>query len=359
MKRTPLFETHVSLGARMAPFAGWEMPIQYTGILAEARAVRSRAGLFDVSHMGRVDIRGLRAVSFLNRVFSTDVTDMEVGRARYGLVCTEEGGIIDDCILYRREQARFLLVANAANSTPVLEWLSRWARQEIEMANITADLAMIALQGPEAVRILSDLTGPDVSSIKPFHTIDTAVAGVETFVARTGYTGEDGYELILPNEGAVAAWDLLSQKGAAPCGLGARDVLRLEAGLLLHGNDMDISTSPYEAGLDRFVDPDRDGYVASDALRLVAEQGVSRVLVGFNMIGRGVARQGHPIMDGSRRIGHVTSGSYSPTLDRNIGLGYVPTGFSSPGSSFQVDVRGWPVEAEVVTLPFYSRKRSP
>ena len=359
LKRTPLFETHVALGGRMVPFGGWDMPVQYGGILDEARAVRTHAGLFDVSHMGRVDIDGPGAGSFLSSIFSSDVTKLAVGRARYGVLCTQEGGIIDDCIVYRRGEQRFQLVPNASNMPDVLAWLSRWAPDEDDarIDDVTSRSAMIALQGPGAADILAELTPLDLSALRPFRGAEAEVGGVETFVARTGYTGENGFELIMPREGVVEAWSLLTNRGAKPCGLGARDVLRLEAGLLLHGNDMDVATNPYEAGLDRFVDPDREGYVAGDALRRIRDEGTDRVLVGFNVVGRGIARHEHPIMDGAKQIGLVTSGSHSPTLDRSIGLGYVPTEFSSPGTRFQIDVRGRLVEAEVAALPFYSRKR--
>ena len=360
LKHTPLFEAHVSLGARMVPFGGWEMPVQYTGILDEARAVRSRAGIFDVSHMGRVEIGGPGADDFLGRVFSSDTSALRVGRARYGVICNQEGGIIDDCIVYRLEAQRFLLVPNASNAAAVLAWLSRWApsSEAARIDDVTSELAMIALQGPEAPAMLSQTTSLDLSAFRPFNAREFEVFGADTLVARTGYTGEDGFELILPRKHAADAWTRLVDEGATPCGLGARDVLRLEAGMLLHGNDIDASTNPYEAGLDRSVDPDREGYIAGEALRRIRDRAPGRVLVAFNMVGRGIARHGHPIMDGSETIGRVTSGSYSPALDRNVGLGYVPTGFSSPGSRLLIDIRGRAVEAEVTTLPFYSRKRS-
>ena len=359
LKRTPLYETHLCLGGRMVPFGGWEMPIQYTSILDEARAVRARAGLFDVSHMGRVRIEGPVAATFLGRIFSSELSELPIGRARYGVLCTQEGGIIDDCIIYRREAQHFLLVPNASNTPEVLAWLSRWApgKDEVQIDEVTPQYAMLALQGPHAADVLSDLTPFELSTVRPFRAVEMVVAGVETFAARTGYTGEDGFELILPQARAPEVWMQLMEAGATPCGLGSRDVLRLEAGLLLHGNDMEVSTNPYEAGLSRFVDPDRVDYVAAEALRRIRDEGPRRVLVGFQMVGRGVARHEHPIMDGPNQIGHVTSGGYSPTLDTNIGLGYVPKGFSPPGTRFQVDIRGRLVEAEVATLPFYSRRK--
>ena len=360
LKRTPLFETHVSLGARMVPFGGWDMPIQYSGILAEARAVRSEAGLFDVSHMGRVDIWGPGAASFLNRVLSFDVPALRVGRARYNVVCNQEGGIIDDCIVYRREEERFLLIPNASNTPAVLEWISRWVpgEDEVRIEDVTARYVMIAHQGPGAEAMLQGLTPADLSSLRIFRAIETQVAGADTLLARTGYTGEDGFELILPREAGAEVWTTLMDRGAVPCGLGSRDVLRLEAGLLLHGNDMDTSTNPYEAGLDRFMAPDREGYVPGDALRRIHQQGVSRRLAGFAVVGRGIPRHGYALMDGSRQIGEVSSGGHSSTLDRSIGMGYVPTGYSTAGSRFQVDIRGRLVDVEVTALPFYSRRRN-
>ena len=344
----------------MVPFGGWEMPIQYASILDEARTVRSKAGLFDVSHMGRLDIQGPEAALFLDRVLSVNVPGLRIGRARYNVICNQEGGIIDDCIVYRRGEERFLLIPNAANTVPVLEWLSRWApgRDQARIDDITSRYVMIAHQGPQAASMLQDLTPTDLSSMRPFTAVETQVDGVDTLVARTGYTGENGFELISPGEAGDRLWKLLMDKGAVSCGLGARDVLRLEAGLLLHGNDMDTSTNPYEAGLDRFVNPDREGYVPGDALRRIRDQGPTRRLVGFTMLGRGIPRHGYTITDGSRQLGQVTSGGHSPTLDRSLGLGYVPTGYSTVGSRFQIDIRGRSVEAEVTNLPFYSRRNS-
>jgi aminomethyltransferase len=354
MRQTPLFSTHVSLGGRIVPFAGWEMPVQYAGILDEARAVRTRAGLFDVSHMGRVDIRGPGAGSFLGRVLSVDVQALRTGSARYNLICNLEGGIIDDCIVYRLGEERFMVVPNASNTDEVLEWFSQWGSGlSFEMENITEGTAMIAHQGPEAAMMLSGLTERDLDRMRIFRAVETQVAGADTLLARTGYTGEDGFELIVPAESAPSVWEALSARGARPCGLGSRDVLRLEAGLLLHGNDMSTSVNPYEAGLDRFVDPDREGYVPGEALRQIRDGGPGRQLVGFKLIGRGVPRHGYAIKEGSEVIGEVSSGTFSPTLDMSIGMGYVPGRYGVVGSRFQIDMRGRAVEAEVVELPFY------
>ncbi|MBM3948467.1 MAG: glycine cleavage system aminomethyltransferase GcvT [SAR202 cluster bacterium] len=362
LKRTPLYGTHVGLGGRMVPFGGWEMPVQYTSILDEARAVRMKAGLFDVSHMGRVTIEGAGAATLLSRVFSSSPTAVKVGRGRYGVICTPEGGILDDCILYRRAEQRFLLVPNASNADPVVEWLRRWGSgvSDARIAVITPSLAMVALQGPVAASMLQGLTSADLSTLRTFSFVEEKDKGADSIVARTGYTGEDGFELMVPSGNVAGVWKVLMERGATPCGLGARDVLRLEAGLPLHGNDIGLTTNPYEAGLERFVDPDREGYVAGTGLRQIRDTGPSRKLVGFKLLGRsGITRHGYPIMDGSKPIGEVTSGGYSPTLDMNIGMGYVPKSYAAPGTRFAVDVRGRLAEAEVAPLPFYHRRRDP
>ena len=357
LRQTSLYDTHIALGARIVPFGGWAMPIQYDSILQEARAVRSNVGLFDVSHMGRLKIQGSGAARLLSRVLSVGAISMRPGRARYCLICNEDGGIIDDCIVYRNADEDFLLVPNASNTDAVIDWLNRWNTRPdtASITNITAETAMIAVQGPQAIPMLNELTADDISSVLPFNTIRTQVDGIDALLAHTGYTGEDGFEAILDAEHAARLWTLLVEHGAASCGLGARDVLRLEAGLLLHGNDMSIDTNPYEAGLERFVRPDRRGYVAREALLRIRDEGVERKLVGFFMTGRGIARHGHPICRDGRVIGEVTSGSPSPLLDRNIGLGYVPADYSAVGTRLQIDIRGRLVDAEVTTLPFYIR----
>ncbi|MCY3544460.1 MAG: glycine cleavage system aminomethyltransferase GcvT [Chloroflexi bacterium] len=357
LRRTSLYDTHVSLGARIVPFGGWAMPIQYDSILREARAVRSNVGLFDVSHMGRLKIQGSGAARLLSRVLSVGAISMRPTRARYCLICNEEGGIIDDCIVYRNGEEDFLLVPNAANTATVIDWLNRWNTQPdaVSITNITTETAMIAVQGPQAIPMLNGITADDISNVLPFRTATTQIDGVETMLAHTGYTGEDGFELIVPAQDAPRIWLRLVESGAASCGLGARDVLRLEAGLLLHGNDMSVDVNPYEAGLARFVNPDRRGYVAREALLRARDEGVDKSLVGFFMTGRGIARHGHAIYHAGACIGEVTSGSPSPLLDRNIGLGYVAADFSEVGTRLQIDIRGRLVDAEVTSLPFYIR----
>ncbi len=360
LSRTVLHEEHIALGARMVPFAGYAMPVQYAGVLAEARAVRSAAGAFDVSHMGRLFLEGADARALLDWIHTGGVPETTpIGRARYGLICNEAGGIIDDAIVYRLGEERFMLVANAANAARVRAWMECWRADRFPNATLadrTADVAMIALQGPDAVRIAADVAGFDPSAARPFTVEEAQVMGAPTLIARTGYTGEDGVEMMPPSERAPALWRALLAAGAAPCGLAARDALRLEAGLLLHGADMDESANPIEAGLRRFVRLDRD-FCGADALRSAVERGVERTLAAFRAMERGPApRAGYAILSGGERVGEVTSGGYSPTLNANIGLGYVPAPLAEPGTPLTVDVRGREIPVQTTALPFYVRR---
>lgn len=361
LRTTVLHEAHVSLGARMVPFAGYDMPVQYTGVLAESRAVRSAAGTFDVSHMGRFAVQGPDARALLDWVHTADLSDaMPVGRARYGLVCNESGGILDDAIVYRLGEERFMIVANAANTARVFAWLERWRSERFPNAALidrTAEVAMIALQGPDAVIVAQQVVEFDPGAVRPFNIAETEILGAPALIARTGYTGEDGVEIMPASEAAPALWRALMDAGAAPCGLGARDTLRLEAALLLHGADMDETVNPIEAGLARFVRLERD-FCGANAVRAAAERGTERVLAGFRTAERGPApRAHHPILIEGAAEGVVTSGSYSPHLDTNIGLGYLPREASEPGTPIVVDVRGRHVPAQIVALPFYERSR--
>jgi aminomethyltransferase len=342
----------------MVPFGGWELPVQYQGILAEASAVRTGAGLFDVSHMGRIEVRGPDARALLDWVHTADLPEaMDIGRARYGLLCNEQGGIIDDGIVYRLAESRFLLVANAANTPTVMEWLSRW--QDELFPSLTLDeqtdrTALLALQGPTALGIIAGMSDFLPDAVRPFRVVQASVQGRAMLIARTGYTGEDGVELMPSAKDAPWLWELLMAQGAVPCGLGSRDTLRLEAGLLLHGHDLDTSVNPIEAGLDRFVG--KGEFCGVLAVRRVQEQGPERRLVGFESAPRiAMPRPGTPILAEGTVVGQVTSGSFSPTLDRNIGLGYLPMRLTSPGAQLKLDIRGKLVDATVVSLPFYAR----
>ncbi|PKB66754.1 MAG: glycine cleavage system protein T [SAR202 cluster bacterium Io17-Chloro-G3] len=358
LNKTALNSCHIDSGARLVPFAGWEMPIQYSGIFDEVKAVRSSAGIFDVSHMGRLEISGPGSESTLNRVLSVNVSALLSGRAKYNVVCNENGGIIDDCIVYRRDETSFLLIPNASNCASVAAWLRENSGQRtIDIIDTTEDTIMIALQGPNSQTILTDHTDIDLDSIRPFRAVTCVAFGAKAFIARTGYTGEDGFEIILSAKEGPNAWRHLETSGAIPCGLGARDVLRLEAGLLLHGNDMDQTVNPYEAGLQTFVESDREGYIARDALISIQKGGPSRRLIGFVIEGKKIARGGCPIMDDGEEIGNVTSGVPSPTLGVNIGMGFVRSDRAEPGTFIDINIRGEEVAAKVTRLPFYRRNK--
>ena len=361
LKYTSLYETHTSLGGRIVPFAGWGMPLQYTGILAEARAVRSKAGLFDVSHMGRLYISGPEAPLLMDWILTADASGLRTARARYGMVCNEEGGIIDDTVFYRLDEDRYLLVCNAANRRHVVPWLHRWVKEKYSGVSIedrTEATAMIALQGPAAQAMLGKICDAPLHDLRPFTSLETAVLSKDSLIGRTGYTGEDGFELIIQGEDAPELWKALLDLGAISCGLGARDVLRLEAALPLHGQDIDASTTPLEAGLGRFVRLDKE-FVGVSTLRRQKEEGPVRHLVGLEVHARSIARPDCEILDGDLKVGKVTSGTYSPTLDRSIAMGYVSTASNRHGTRLIVDVRGRRAEVEVVPLPFYKKPAAP
>jgi len=345
----------------MVEFGGWDMPVQYPdGILSEVRSVRKNAGMFDVSHMARFQFVGPEAVAFLDRMLAADVAGLRQGRARYHVICNEQGGIIDDAIVYRVTEDQCLLVANAGNADAVKEFLIPAAQQNggVFFVDLSDDVAMIAVQGPNAVEIVDRLCPLPASSVRPFRLRRAEVAGIPSRIARTGYTGEDGFEIMPPADRAADLWRALEGEGVVPAGLGARDVLRLEAGLMLHGNDMMVENNPYEAGLERFTYIETPGYIAGEALKAIRDAGTRRVITGFRMVGRGIPRHGLAVINDGEEVGIVTSGTHSPTLDDNIGMGYVDRDFANEGTRFEIDVRGRLVEAEVVPLPFYSRKRS-
>ena len=383
LKRTPLYEAHTSLKARMVPFAGWEMPVQYGSILGETKAVRSGAGLFDVSHMGRLYISGPQSHLLMDWILTADASSLRENRARYAMICNEEGGIIDDAVFYRLyypgyqkgsldNQAlkgteldaqggkdHFLLVCNASNRQHVLPWMQAWATERFPNTTIddrTEKTAMIALQGPSTPGLLDRLSDARPSGLRPFSSLEGTVSSKPALVGRTGYTGEDGFELMVEASDAAHVWEALIDEGAVPCGLGARDVLRLEAGLALHGNDIGPSTTPLEAGLERFVRLDKE-FVGAEALRNQKQAGVKSRLVGLMVQARSIPRTDYPILVQGAEVGRVTSGTYSPTLDRPIAMGYVLVDFARPGQSLLVDVRGRHTDAEVVPLPFYHRRR--
>ena len=357
--RTPLHDVHVRSGARMVEFAGWDMPVQYAGILEEHQAVRTRLGLFDVSHMGEVVFRGPRALETLNRLFTNDLSRVADGQAQYGCLCRDSGGIVDDVVVYRRSAQDLLVCVNAANRSKDFEWLRDGAGGQAEVRNESDDWAQLALQGPRAQAVLGRLTRTDLASLKTFHFAEGEVAGVRCTIARTGYTGEDGFELFCPPGQASGLWGALVEAGAAegiaPCGLGARDSLRLEVAYRLYGSDMDDSTTPLEAGLAWVVKLDKGDFSGKAALLAQKQKGLPRKLVGFTLTDPGIARHGHDVLAGGKKVGAVTSGTRSPTLKISIGLAYVPPALAAEGSTFAVDIRGRAAAAKVVKTPFYTR----
>jgi aminomethyltransferase len=357
LKRTPLHAAHVRLGARMIPFGGWDMPVQYAGIVEEHRTVRSTVGCFDVSHMGEFEFRGPDALRLLQRLTTNDVSTLEIGQVQYSLLCYEDGGIVDDLTLYRLTDDHYMMTVNASNIDKDWAWVSRHLDGRVDARNVSEETGLIAVQGPHAERLVGRLADVDVPAIGYYHFRRGRVAGVPGIVSRTGYTGEDGFELYLPAAGTEEVWERLLAEGkpdgAAPIGLGARDTLRLEMKYALYGNDIDETTNPLEAGLGWVVKPAKGPFLGRDAIERVRAAGPSRRLVGFEMVERAVARHGYPILHDGASVGVVSSGSYGPSVDRYIGIGYVPPSLAGAGSAIAVEVRGRGHAARVVKTPFH------
>ena len=346
LRRTPLHARHVALGARMVPFAGWEMPVQYEGVIQEHRAVRADAGAFDVSHMGEIEVEGPRALELLQGLLSNDLDRLGAGEAQYTLLPNERGGIIDDLIAYRLDRCRFLLVVNASNRDADFRWIKEREISGSDVRDVSDEYALIAVQGPNAFAKLG------LPPAKQFTFSEERIDGVEAMVNRTGYTGEDGCEILCMAEDAVALWDAVLARGVVPCGLGARDTLRLEASLPLHGNDIGPDTDAIEAGLGWTCALDKKEFTGADVLRRTKEEGPARKLISFVMEEKAVPRQGMPIVGG----GVATSGSHSPMLDVGIGMGYVPSTHAALGTHLTIDVRGKLRRARVVKRPIYKRE---
>jgi aminomethyltransferase len=371
-KKTPLYETHKAAGGRIVEFAGWLMPVQYTGIIDEHKTVRTAVGLFDVSHMGEVYFTGPRAKDAVQHVVTTDVGKLRDGDAVYTVICRPTGGIVDDCIVYRRHETEYFIVVNASNEVKDYTWFKENAGTIAEVTNRSDEFALIAVQGPKAVATIQKLTKLDLSKPHAFQFVDGEIAGLKATAARTGYTGEDGFEIFIAPGDAVKMWDALMEAGQEfgikPAGLGARDTLRLEAKMCLYGNDITDETTPLEACLNWTVKLDGADFIGKPALVKQKAEGLKRKLVGFVMKGRGIARHEYPIHapgaagppsseggPAGERIGTVTSGSPAPTLGLNIGCGYVPTALAQPGQMLMIDCRGKFVAAEIVKGPFYKR----
>ena len=363
LRKTPLNAVHRESGAKLVPFGGWEMPVEYSGLISEHLAVRRAAGLFDVSHMGEFEVEGPGALAFLQRVTANDVGKLKDGQAQYSALPMPNGAPVDDVIVYRRGGDRFLLVVNAANLEKDWAWLRGQGPDGCALADRSDAYALLALQGPEAPAILQPLTPLDLAAVAYYHFGEAEVDGTPAIVARTGYTGEDGFELFVAPDRAEALWRRLVEagrdRGLLPAGLGARDTLRLEARMCLYGNDMDETTTLVEAGLGWIVclDPAKGDYPGRGVLEEQKRSGPPRKLAGFEMTGRGIARHGYPVILGDAEAGTVTSGSYAPFLQKNIGLCYLPAGSAVPGTELDVEIRGKRVPARVVPTPFYKRPR--
>ena len=357
MRRTPLFDKHAELGAKMVPFAGYEMPIQYEGIVAEHRAVRGRAGLFDLSHMGEFFFKGRGAGATLDRLVSSDIAALTVGQARYGLLTNERGTIVDDVIVYRISDGEYMMVVNAANIAKDRAHVVAHLGEDVALDDRSYATALVAIQGPRAAEILATQTDADVKSLPSFGVTHGRVAGARATLARTGYTGEDGFEVFVANADAAKVWDALlaagRDSGIKPIGLGARDTLRLEARFSLYGNDIDETTDPIEAGLGWTCKLDKE-FTGRDVIAAKKAAGPNRKIAGL-VIDGGVARHGHEVTQAGAVVGRVTSGTYGPTVEKNIALAYVPTPLSKVGTPLGVRIRGKDVPATVVKTPFYRR----
>jgi aminomethyltransferase len=365
LHETALIEIHRALGARLIEFGGWLMPVQYTGILDEHRAVRERAGLFDLSHMGELFVEGDDAGDALAAALVSDPRTLALGRAQYSMICAPDGGVIDDLIVYRLGEERFLVVANASNAATVSDELAaRLGRWRAVLDDRSLATSLVAIQGPRAAEVLAPLTDVDLASLRYYAIAEGQVGGVPGLVARTGYTGEDGFEVFVDWDRGPEVWEALAEAGkdagVIACGLGARDTLRLEAGMPLYGNELDRETSPFAAGLGRVVKLEKAGdFVGREALARVAKDGPQKQLVGLVVTGRGIARHGHAVLSGEKRTGVVTSGTHSPSLGKPIAMAYVAPGDTEPGTILAVEIRDQPVAAEVVPLPFYKRASKP
>jgi aminomethyltransferase len=358
LKKTPLNQVEHDLGGKMVDFGGWELPVQFSGILEEHAAVREHAGLFDVSHMGELTVKGPEALALLQRATCNDVSKLQDGRAQYTGLLYPTAGFVDDILIYQNAPDDFFIVVNASNSDKDYEWIADAAKgMDVEVRNVSADYAQLALQGPEAERLLQPMTDVALAPMKYYRFGSGNVDGVPAIVSRTGYTGEDGFEVYVAPSEAPRIMRKLIEAGAKPCGLGARDTLRLEAKMALYGNDIDETTTPLEADLSWIVKIEKGDFFGRDVLQRESAEGPRRKLAGFEMVDRGIARHGYPVVEGSEEVGVVTSGTHSPTLKKAIGLAYLPLDKSAPGAEFMVLIRGKETRARVVPTPFYKRAK--
>lgn len=361
MKKTPLYEEHIALNGRMVEFGGWSMPVQYSGLKDEHFAVRGAVGLFDVSHMGEVSVRGKEAFSFVQNLVTNDVSKITDGQAQYTVMCNPQGGIVDDLLVYRFSETNFLLVINAANIEKDFAWMKKNHKGQSELKNVSDNYFQIALQGPKSNEVFSKISILNLSEIGYYRFAEETLLGQTCIVSRTGYTGEDGFEIYGPSEHGKVVWQALLDAGTSfgikPCGLGCRDTLRLEAKMALYGNDIDEKTNPYEAGLGWVVKLAKNEFIGKEALAKVKAEGPARKLVGLEMIDRGIPRHDYPLLnEAEEKIGIVTSGTMSPTLNKCIALGYLPTSYKV-GDTIYVGIRDKKAKAQICKTPFYQRTK--
>ena len=359
--KTPLYDIHSATGAKIIEFGGWLMPVQYTGILEEHRAVRERAGLFDVSHMGEIKITGRQAEQLINRLITNDVAPIAINQILYSPMCYPNGGVVDDLLVYRLAFDEYMLVINAANIEKDFAWIMEQAAgYQAQVKNISDKVAQMALQGPKAEEILQKLTTVKLANIRYYWLQrDVSINGTSCLISRTGYTGEDGFEIYCSSTEASGLWKAILEAGQPdgliPAGLGARDTLRFEAGLPLYGHELSETISPLEAGLGMFVKLNKESFIGKEALQASKTAGVNRKIAGIEMIGKGIARAGYPCQWDGRQVGVVTSGSFAPTLNKNLAIALLESDLSIPGTSLDIDIRGKLVEAVVIKKPFYKR----
>ena len=366
LKRTPLNSAHRRLGGRMVEFGGWDMPVQYAaGTMTEHLRTRSHAGLFDVSHMGEIEVRGADAIPFVNRLVSNDAARLVDGQAQYSALTTPEGTVIDDLLVYRFAEDHLLLVVNAGTTEKDWDWIrSHHSNENVELKNVSSDYCQIAIQGPEALSILQTLTAEPINEIKYYHFREGEIDGVAAIVSRTGYTGEDGFEVYAAADKAEQIWNKIleagnfgADSGVLPCGLAARNTLRLEAGMCLYGHEIDETTTLLEANLGWITKFNKGEFIGREPLAKQKEAGVKRKLIGFEVTDRGIARDEQEVFIDGRRAGRVTSGSPAPFLRKNIGMAYVPVESAKEGGAIEIDVRGRLLAARIVPLPFYQRPK--
>ncbi|MGB4501629.1 MAG: glycine cleavage system aminomethyltransferase GcvT [Firmicutes bacterium] len=364
LQRTPLYQKHLALKGDLVEYGGWLMPVQYEGIITEVRQTRRKAGLFDTSHMGEFLVEGPGAAEFLQEILTNDLSNLDDGRVIYSPACYPHGGTVDDLLIYFYHAEKYLLVVNAANTAKDYAWFSEKLRPGVSLSDLSAEMALIAIQGPNSLAALLALTRAPLEQLPYYHFIpEVELAGIKCLVSRTGYTGEDGFEIFCDPDSAVQLWDELQEVGQVralgltPAGLGARDVLRLEASLPLYGHELSEEITPLEAGLSRFVSFKKGAFTGREALLQQREEGLTRQLAGLILLDRGVLREGYPVFDGETKIGEVSSGTYSPTLNQSIGMAFILPGKTVPGTRVEVVIRGKTHRAQIVKTPFYRREK--